>query len=136
MFLVGRQGSSRYLSIWMCCAHIYISDPITLQLSNLLDSILQSPNVCASNAIRKLFAILEQYKGWHSSHAQIARNLLLLVDIHLEKAHICIGFAKFADFGSNSFARAAPCGEEIDDNGTGGGQFFECLLAICAIKKC
>lgn len=105
----------------MSCAHIHLFDHISLRLSNLLDSILQSPNVCASNAIRKLLAILEQNESRHGSHAKVSRNLLLFIDIHLEEAHIRIGFAEFADFGSNGFARTAPCGEEIDDDGTGGG---------------
>jgi hypothetical protein len=103
--------------LWMSC----VFDHITLQLSNLLDSIFQSPNVCASNAIRKRLAILEQNKSRHGSYSKVPRNLLLFIDVHLEKAHICIGFAEFTDFGGNGFARTAPCGEEVDDNGTGGG---------------
>ncbi|RAO71927.1 uncharacterized protein BHQ10_007939 [Talaromyces amestolkiae] len=114
-------GESISLLLVMMSPYTYLSDSFYPKLSNLLDSILQGPNICASNAIRKLLAIFEQDKCRHGSYTKIPRDLLLLINVYLEKAHICIGFAEFADFGSNSFARTAPCGEEVDNNGTGGG---------------
>lgn len=96
---------------------------------NLLDLGLKLLHVTTNHTV-DLFAILEQHKGRHSVNAQLPRNTLQLVHVHLDKTDVLVLFAQLADNGSNGLARATPGCEEVDDDGAGGGEGFEDDLAV------
>ena len=92
---------------------------------DFLDSALQGLHVCTHDRISIGLAILEHNKCRHGPHVHLLCDLTVLIDVHLDEAHVGVGFAELSDNGRDSLAGTAPGREEVDDDGTGGCEGLE-----------
>lgn len=91
---------------------------------NTLNHLLQLPHIPTNNPLLQRLPILIQHKRRHRPDIHLLRHRAHLVDIDLDESHIGIRLAQLPNNRSNGLAGTAPGGEEVDDDGAGGGEGF------------
>lgn len=93
------------------------------QLSrNTLNHFLQLPHIATNDPLLQRLPILIQHKRRHRPDTHLLRHRAHLVDINLDESHIGVRLAELSYTWRNRLTRAAPGGEEIDDDGAGRGK--------------
>jgi len=90
-----------------------------------LNSGLQRPLI-RTHDLAHFLPVLKQQKRRHRPDAQLLGYVADLVDVDLEELGLREFFAELGHLGRDDLARAAPCGEAVEDDeggGVGGDDF-------------
>jgi hypothetical protein len=88
-----------------------------------------------ADVLSSFLAALEHKDCGHTADAVLDRNLLIRVDVELADLHFAFEFiGNFIDDGCERFARTAPGGSEVHENGYVGLQYLGFEILISELK--
>lgn len=98
---------------------------------NALNPLLQLLHITAHDSLVQRLAVLVEHKGGHGPDLMLLSYRTRLVDINLKELDAGICLTELSNDRSNGFAGSAPCGKEIDDDGSRRDESLENYGAIC-----
>jgi hypothetical protein len=103
------------------------SHSINCLLQNSLQTSLNSGRVSTLDLLNT-FTLIVEVESRHGRDTVISSNLSKLVDVDLVEVDVGVGVAQLLEEGGDGLAGAAPCGEEVDDDGALGFRHLGLVL--------